>query len=153
MRLSPTTWPAALTARALLRVPPRVPRSTIPPVRVHEKAWDSASPAVWLKPTVWPLGLTAVALLCVPPRVPRSTGVAPTGAVAAPVEPAAQVKRIAAARGPTVRIEVTCGFFERSADCNAAHNLRRPLEPAGGARYRGIVFLAPLVSAAVLASG
>ena len=39
----PTTWPAAFTARASLSRPPSVPRSTIPPVGVHENACTALS--------------------------------------------------------------------------------------------------------------
>src|SRR5205085_4994851 len=49
--LAPTTWPLGFTADAMVIVPPSVPRSTIPPALVHEKAWYSASPAVVLTPT------------------------------------------------------------------------------------------------------
>src|SRR5262245_53306552 len=37
--LSPTTSPPGFTWRAKLYVPPRVPRSTIPPSGVHKNAW------------------------------------------------------------------------------------------------------------------
>src|SRR5438552_289934 len=39
VKLEPATSPRPLTACARLAMPPRVPRSTMPPVRVQEKAW------------------------------------------------------------------------------------------------------------------
>ena len=48
--LYPTTSPLTFTPRATLRLPPSVPRSTIPPPAVHEKAWNSVLD-VWLYPT------------------------------------------------------------------------------------------------------
>src|SRR5712691_719878 len=60
-------------ALATLDVPPRVPRSTIPPPAVQENAWIAVSPVMKELPTTWPPPLTAMATLVVPPRVPRST--------------------------------------------------------------------------------
>jgi hypothetical protein len=47
--VNPTTCPLLLTAQASLfpRLLPSAPRSTIPPVVVHEKAWSEPSPATW----------------------------------------------------------------------------------------------------------
>src|SRR5919197_3420157 len=53
-------------------MPPRAPRSTIPPACVQEKAWIPPS-AVALLPTTWPLALPPSPKLNLPPRVPRST--------------------------------------------------------------------------------
>src|SRR5713226_7309492 len=75
---APTTWPLAFRALAPLNVPPRVPKSTIPPPAVQENAWIAVSPAMMELPTTWPLPLTAMAPLLVPPRVPRSVGPAKT---------------------------------------------------------------------------
>src|SRR5919197_194081 len=65
--------PRALIALASLWFPPRVPRSTIPPACVQEKAWLEKLPGRVLLPATWPLAFTPTALLKSPPRVPRST--------------------------------------------------------------------------------
>src|SRR5438874_12666525 len=68
--LWPTTWPLGLTDSARLESPPRVPRSTIPPVRVQEKACigtERPAPGTGApSPTTWPPGLAEAA----PPEVP-----------------------------------------------------------------------------------
>src|SRR5207248_4104312 len=84
--LSPTTWPRPFTSAAVLPPPPSVPRSTIPPDWVHEKAWKPER-AVVLLPTTCPLSFTAVAKLKVPPSVPRSIAVTVgPAALASPLE-------------------------------------------------------------------
>jgi hypothetical protein len=63
---SPTTCPPALTARATLELPPRVPRSIIPPAAVHENAWSltgCSSCQVQVSPTTGPLAFSALAEL------------------------------------------------------------------------------------------
>src|SRR5664279_2166252 len=52
-------------------VPPRVPRSVIPPDGVHRNAWPSPA-AVSAFPATRPRALIPCATLYVPPRVPRS---------------------------------------------------------------------------------
>ena len=64
--------PAGVHRSGPLTVPPRVPRSIIPPSSVQENAWSLASPAVLLKPTTWPAVVHRNGRLKVPPRVPRS---------------------------------------------------------------------------------
>ena len=39
----PEIWPSPPTAKGVLKLPPSVPMSTIPLVRVHENAWVSES--------------------------------------------------------------------------------------------------------------
>src|SRR5204863_10143362 len=89
--LDPTTWPLALIASAVLALPPRVPRSTIPPAGVHENAWVSTpDEVVRLYPTTWPLAFTARAALLGPPRGPGS--MAMNGVLAPPPLPASSAK-------------------------------------------------------------
>ena len=66
--LWPATIPLAFTPDAVLNVPPRVPRSIIPLLRVQENAWF-APLAIRLIPTTWPFGLTPDAKLNAPPSV------------------------------------------------------------------------------------
>src|SRR5439155_6803066 len=58
-------WPFAFTAVAKLNRPPRVPRSTIPPSSVQEKAWLYPA-AVSLQPTTSPASFTAQPVLVAP---------------------------------------------------------------------------------------
>ena len=51
--------PAGIHGNGPAVVPPRVPRSIIPPASVQENAWLSASPAMLLTPTTWPFSFTA----------------------------------------------------------------------------------------------
>src|SRR5207247_1695119 len=87
VKLEPTIWPLSFTASAVLPLPPRTPRSIIPPIAVHEKACPLRSgrqngpqkgvpiaDACPLSPATWPLAFTADAELLVPPSVPRSIG-------------------------------------------------------------------------------
>src|SRR5919198_153177 len=92
----------------MLKPPPSVPRSTIPPASVQEKAWDGPPTVSWLSPTTWPLAFTAAASLEVPPSVPRSIAVTvDPAACASPVEaPTAPVRRAARTTAPKIRIEL-----------------------------------------------
>src|SRR6266581_945758 len=57
----------------MLSVPPKLPRSAMPPPLVQRKAWLTTFPARRLNPTTTlPSAETPLALLKVPPRVPRS---------------------------------------------------------------------------------
>src|SRR5437879_1862251 len=59
-------------AVAVAEVPPKVPRSCMPPALDQRNAWDQPLLAVDDEPTTWPASLMAAAALVVPPRVPRS---------------------------------------------------------------------------------
>ena len=72
--------PIVVYAVARLWIPPRVPRSTIPPAAVHENACSALSPVRKLTPTTCPLSLTPTEPLVRPAEsaeVHHSTGSGP----------------------------------------------------------------------------
>src|SRR5204863_233292 len=70
LTLQPTTWPRSFTAKAWPMEPPRLPRSIIPPSRVHE---NGRKPGPLPKPTTCPRALIAQGWLeTAPGGTPRS---------------------------------------------------------------------------------
>src|SRR5262249_56212679 len=71
---APTPCPNLLGAAGIERAPPRVPMSSIPPLCVHEKAWEVIPSSTGLEtPTTWPDGLTRVGIVDLLPSVPSET--------------------------------------------------------------------------------